>query len=307
MKWFKSLDNYISYRNGIILEDASKNPMRNWKKFTEVTENPKLNPLIIINNEFFDALPIKKFIYKDKAWREILVDTVKPDDVNKSEISKLFTTNSNYNDIENNRSKILFKYTISDPNSDSVSKYLQPDTTFSEMESEIKENDTYEFSVDQIRYMYSICFLLATTKFSAALLCDYGEDHAFSNSFRGIKSQKILKDDDILKYTGESDLTSYVNFKALRKVVSTYSKNLKFGGLMKQGVFLEILQMHQRLITLQSSTNKMKEKEILLRQFNKLVSENEMGDNYKFMYVHKNNHKPCYPFIDDVFKLIDGT
>lgn len=42
MKWFNNLDHYITYRNGIILEDPSKNPFRNWQKFTTAEENPNL-------------------------------------------------------------------------------------------------------------------------------------------------------------------------------------------------------------------------------------------------------------------------
>ena len=169
----------------------------------------------------------------------------------------------------------------------------------------MKEGDGYEFSPEQIRYMYAISYLLATTRHSQALIIDYGEDQAFSNSFRGIKKQKLLKGDDILKYSGECDLTSYVNFKALKKVVYNYP-NLQVGGLMKQGDFLEILQIYQRLKLLQTTTSSMKNKEMLLKQYEKLVNEDEMGDNYKFMYVHKKNHKPSYPFIDEILsKLAD--
>jgi hypothetical protein len=42
MKWFDSLDKYISYRNGIILEDANQNPLRNWVKFTQIKVNDSL-------------------------------------------------------------------------------------------------------------------------------------------------------------------------------------------------------------------------------------------------------------------------
>lgn len=35
--------------------------------------NQKLKPIIIYNNEFFDALPIHRFSYKDGNWHEILV------------------------------------------------------------------------------------------------------------------------------------------------------------------------------------------------------------------------------------------
>ena len=48
---------------------------------------------------------------------------------------------------------------------------------------------------------------------------DYGEDHAFSNSFRGIKDHKLIKDwPSIFHNIGTLDLTAYVNFKQLAAV-----------------------------------------------------------------------------------------
>jgi NADH dehydrogenase [ubiquinone] 1 alpha subcomplex assembly factor 7 len=306
MKWFNSLDKYISYRNGIVLEDASKNPLRNWNKFTKVQENASLSPIFILNNELFDALPIKKFIFSGNEWREILVDIDKKEEnINTTNFGSINNTQNNLiNSHQNNIQEIpKFKFVYSQPNNDNVLKYLDPVNTFKEQGIEVKEGDMYEFSPEQIRYMYAICFLLASTKHAQSLIIDYGEDQAFSNSFRGIKSQKIIKGDEILNFSGECDLTSYVNFKALKKVVYNYP-NLAVGGLMKQGDFLEILQIFQRLKFLQTQTNSMRNKEVLLRQYEKLVNENEMGDNYKFLYIHKKIHNSSYPFIDEILSQL---
>lgn len=52
-----------------------------------------------------------------------------------------------------------------------------------------------------------------------ALIIDYGENHSFSNSFRGIKDHKLIKNDvEILKNAGNIDLTSYVNFSQISEV-----------------------------------------------------------------------------------------
>ena len=46
-----------------------------------------------------------------------------------------------------------------------------------------------------------------------AVVIDYGEDHSFSNSFRGLMKHKLVKDEQkILDNVGNIDLTSYVNF-----------------------------------------------------------------------------------------------
>jgi len=51
------------------------------------------------------------------------------------------------------------------------------------------------------------------------IIIDYGEDHGFSNSFRGLKNHKLVKDDQqILDNVGNIDLTAYVNFQQVAEV-----------------------------------------------------------------------------------------
>jgi len=51
------------------------------------------------------------------------------------------------------------------------------------------------------------------------LVIDYGEAHSFSNSFRGLKNHKLVKDEsEILANVGNIDLTTYVNFSQISEV-----------------------------------------------------------------------------------------
>lgn len=263
--------------------------------------------MIIINNELFDAIPTKQFIFKENSWREVLVDLEKEEKTPKV----IITNNDNNHQFNPNLNKTNktpnLIYSYSPPNTESVIKILQPDKTFGENGIVPKEGDMYEFSIDQVRLMYSICYLMASTKKSQALICDYGEDRAFSNSFRAIKSQKVLIGDEILRNTGECDLTTYVNFKALKRVVYTYLNNLKVGGMMSQGDFLEIMQMYERMIKLKEKTTNMKEKQMIESTFSRLVDKEYMGDTYKFLYIHKHNMKPTYPFTNEVFDWIESV
>lgn len=84
---------------------------------------------------------------------------------------------------------------------------------------------------------------MTTSPKAAGLIIDYGEERAFSNSFRAIRKQKIHKDNEILKYTGECDLTAYVNFQALRFWVKKY-RDLEYAGILPQGDCLELLGIH---------------------------------------------------------------
>lgn len=81
--------------------------------------------------------------------------------------------------------------------------------------------------------MNSLSELIAKTD-GAALIFDYGENHALSDSIRvctfstnlwliwliikGIRNHKYIEQDKILDYPGEIDLSAYVNFAALSHV-----------------------------------------------------------------------------------------
>jgi len=142
---------------------------------------------------------------------------------------------------------------------------------------------------------------MSTTPYASALIIDYGDMQAFSNSFRGIKDQKLIKGEDILAHSGECDLTSYVNFRAIKNVIGKFS-NLKFGGILQQGDFLECLGIENRANDLKKNQN-LNKSEIIDRQYHRLVDSDKMGDTYKFFYIYKTNSKPVYPFIDEILEF----
>jgi NADH dehydrogenase [ubiquinone] 1 alpha subcomplex assembly factor 7 len=49
----------------------------------------------------------------------------------------------------------------------------------------------------------------------AALIIDYGENHAFKDSVRAIRKHKFVEEDLLLEFPGEVDLSAYVNFLSL--------------------------------------------------------------------------------------------
>jgi NADH dehydrogenase [ubiquinone] 1 alpha subcomplex assembly factor 7 len=59
--------------------------------------------------------------------------------------------------------------------------------------------------------MHSLSELISKEN-GAILVVDYGEDHAFSDSVRGIRRHKYLAKEDLLESAGEADLSVYVNF-----------------------------------------------------------------------------------------------
>ena len=76
----------------------------------------------------------------------------------------------------------------------------------------MKPDDSIEVSPETVNFTKDICSLLELSK-GMAIVIDYGEDHSFSNSFRGLKNHELIKDEQtILDNVGNMDLTAYVNF-----------------------------------------------------------------------------------------------
>lgn len=70
------------------------------------------------------------------------------------------------------------------PNTENVIKVLQPSKFFSEeAKKDLKVGDTFEICPSAVEFAKDLATLVELTK-GAALVIDYGEDHAFSNSFR---------------------------------------------------------------------------------------------------------------------------
>ena len=132
-------------------------------------------------------------------------------------------------------------------NSENVVKVLQPKKFFSdEAKKDLKPGDTFEICPSASNFTQEICSLIELTK-GAAVIVDYGEDHAFSNSFRGIKDHKVIKDwPTIFDYIGEIDLTSYVNFKQISEIAKK-NKDIVANGPVPQGLFLECMGIKVRM------------------------------------------------------------
>ena len=75
-------------------------------------------------------------------------------------------------------------FTDSAIQTETIVKVLQPDKFFSaEAKKDLKIGDQFEVCPSAVQMTQNICSLIELSK-GAALVIDYGEDHAFSNSFR---------------------------------------------------------------------------------------------------------------------------
>lgn len=146
------------------------------------------NPCFIIAHELYDALPVHQFHYTEqREWCE-----------------KVLIINAETQELE---------FSISDGPTENVQTKLQPEKYFTEEAlKDIKPGDSIEICPDATQLTKDICSLLELSR-GMSLIVDYGEPHSFSNSFRGLKNHKLVKDDqEILDNIGNIDLTTYVNF-----------------------------------------------------------------------------------------------
>jgi len=126
----------------------------------------------------------------------------------------------------------------------------------------LKVGDTFEVCPSAVDFTKDLANLIELTR-GAALVVDYGEDHAFSNSFRGIQNHKLIKDwPTIFNEVGRLDLTSYVNFNQVSQVAQM-NKKVVSNGPMPQGQFLESMGILVRMQALQQKTAEKKERDLL--------------------------------------------
>ncbi|CAD8152168.1 unnamed protein product [Paramecium octaurelia] len=243
--------------------------------YEETREGQHCDPVLILAHEFFDALPINIFEYSNGQWCERLVGL-------------------------DNDGKTL-KFVLSNGPNQNVQKILNPDKYFSpEIKKLIKEGDTIEISPQSGVIVNSLAELIAKVG-GAALIIDYGEKRAFSDSVRAIQRHKLMDKKDILNKPGDCDLSAYVNFMALEQAALKVD-GIKVPEIMTQGNWLEQMGIQARLQILCKNANKATEKR-LQSEYERLVHSNQMGSNFKFMSIHRTKNNNLFPFIQDAQQI----
>lgn len=259
--WFETYEGYVAENfQSLAIESLQKN-------------NQNV-PVLIICHEFFDAMPATIFEYSDLGWIEKLVDK-SPEMIKDKD----------------------FQLVNSDPNSKNVKKILNPFKAFSEeARKEIEIGDRIEVQPKSSILMNSFSELISKVD-GGILVVDYGENHAFSDSIRGICHHKYIEDfSQLLEIPGEADISAYVNFLALAEV-SEEVEGVEAFPLINQGDFLQYMGIEQRLEVLKQSDGvDAREMESRVKR---LVDYEEMGQVYKFMYVGNKKNGDIFPFVSE--------
>lgn len=179
-------------------------------------------PMIVIANEFFDALPIRQFERREKGWHEKLVGL--QDD---GSLAYLLSPLMNVNEL------IAKSY-----------RNVEPGTIV-------------ETCPAAINILSRIAEAIGCYG-GGALIIDYGHEGSLvGNTFQAVKGHKYCSP---LEWPGDTDLTSHVNFGQLIEAATSLTTNVY--GPIKQSVFLQSLGARERAEALKMNANEAEREKI---------------------------------------------
>lgn len=205
---------------------------------------PEDGPLLIVANEFFDALPVRQFVASDDGWREQFVDCGQGEDG--SHIFRPVTGGQDYSHL--------------------VPEDMREAEPGSIWESNPETTDTIgEVSARLV------------AQGGAMLICDYGYTQpALGSTLQAVSAHKYA---DPFERPGEVDLTAHVDFVEIANISSQCG--VRASGPVDQGFWLSALGINQRTEALVRSAPDRAQEIIAAR--NRLVQPEEMGKLFKML------------------------
>ncbi|OHC74498.1 MAG: methyltransferase [Rhodospirillales bacterium RIFCSPLOWO2_12_FULL_58_28] len=234
------------------LENAVPDNAPTW--LDDFSQTPQ-GPLLLIANEFFDALPVHQFQRSDNTWRQRLVDI----------------------DRQGN-----FRFILSAPirKGPVTLPGLPPGLpVFPNGLPDAPEGAVIEVCPSGIAVAHAVAERV-TGHGGAALVIDYG--HAVSSFGETVQALKRHAYHDVLVAPGDADITAHVDFSALAFAAAKAGARLY--GPVRQGDFLESLGISARAEALSAAATPRQAEDIRLAH-KRLTDEDEMGALFKVMAV----------------------
>jgi len=225
---------------------ASAHPRISWHK--DISEIPA-QPLLLVANEFFDALPIRQFIYEQGAWRERVIDLV--------------------------NGKFMF---VTAPMATPSPPFIQEKLPLLHP----VEGTTFEYSEPAAEIARNIAEHIAAHG-GAAIVIDYGYEGANGNTLQAVRSHKYH---DVLADPGLADITAHVDFGLLKYAAKNAGASTH--GPVSQGVFLSALGAELRTAHLCQGAND-EQKRALISGLERLTSPEQMGELFKVLAITSPN------------------
>ncbi|CAK8692297.1 unnamed protein product [Clavelina lepadiformis] len=206
---------------------------------------PRGTFMLFIAHEFFDALPVHKFVKKDGIWKEMYIDICS--DGTKKNLRFVLLPNPT----------LACKTLIArDEARQQVEVSPQSSLIVQEMTSRISESN------------------------GAALIGDYGHFGTKEDTLRGFKKHQLA---DVLSDLGECDITADVDFKYLRN--AALQCNVDVSGPISQHNFLKHLGIDTRLMMLLRSSSDPEVRRKLIGGYDIMINPAQMGERFQFLSI----------------------
>ncbi len=219
-------------------------------------------PMLLVANEFFDALPIRQFVKQQDGWHERMVDVVGDELV--------FVT-------AGGTAMLPISFLPAESMSEDLGEILGelPNIT----PASVLKDSVIETCEPAIMIIRQISEHIATHG-GAALVIDYG----YSEGSKGDTLQAMRNHSyhHLLKDVGEADITAHVDFLALSQAAQMEGVNIH--KIMPQGAFLMRLGAGARTTALCEISTKEQQKS-LISGLKRLADPSEMGELFKVLAI----------------------
>ena len=214
-----------------------------------VTEELTDSFVLLVNNELFDALPIKQYRYDPvkKIYNEVVVC------INEDMDGKVCADRP-------------FKFHVSDY-----------EVCKSKIDDRLYSNEIVEDSVEGDEMMVKIMKMLQGLE-AACLLIDYG--YIMSPTTGTLQAVKGHKYHDVMKDIGDSDITSLVDFRRLHEVISLYGIE---SSVKTQRAFLIEHGIIERAKNLGNNAKSDTVRQEIYSGLRRLIHPDEMGRLFKVL------------------------
>ena len=209
----------------------------------DLSSVPMRGSVLLVANEFLDALPVRQLVKTDEGWREVMVT------------------------VEGEGEDAGFSYAAG----------RQPmDSAVPEARRDAPLGTVIETCPGAAAVMFEVAGRLINQG-GAALFVDYGHDRPRTGStLQAIRRHKKI---DPLAAPGECDLTAHVDFDQMKQVA--LSRGAKWMGTTTQGAWLTALGIHQRADALSEFAPQ--HREALMSARDRLIDADKMGTLFKVM------------------------
>ncbi len=254
----KSINIYL-YEKSNLLKNVQKKKLKGskivWiKNFNQI----KKGPIIFFGNEFFDAIPIKQFLYKKGSLLEKCYVINRRTGLNEAYQA------ASHQDVKKIKTFKILKGL----------KFIEyPKLGLIELDKMVEKIKKQNGGI---------------------LLIDYGHLNTLNrDTLQAVMRNKKININSLFNNLGEADITSLVNFRLLEEYFK--KKKLKLKKIVSQKFFLEKMGIIERAKILEKNMN-FKQLNYMSLTLMRLLHKNQMGELFKVIFAFKSKRSDFLGF-----------